>query len=142
MREGKLYRTLRKFAKLPRPDEIWGEAVTNKWTPRLIYFYGKLVFGEAMSHLTFPKSILDTILLFLVLFEIKDVAPDWVIVIIGAVGVIAILIIGHILTVMGFIKQQTQLQVSQTPDMIEIRDNIRTLIKERSQTKKQNNEST
>jgi len=129
-----LYGLLRKYLKLPRPTEIWGEKVGNKWSPRLVYFYGRLAFGAAMGHLSMPKALLDTAIMFLVLFEVKEIATTWLLVLIGTSIIFAILSVGHILTVNDFIKQENQLAISQSPDMIEIRDNVREIMKHYGKT--------
>ena len=122
-----LYGLLRKYTKLPRPNEIW-RSVPNRWTFKLAYFYANMALSESMSHAQKPMSIFNTIVGLLILFELKQIAPAWILVIVGIALFLGLLIVGHTLIAIGFLKQQAELKVNNEPDLLEIRNNVRKLM--------------
>ena len=121
------YDFLRKYIKLPRPIEIWRD-VPNKWTPKLIYFYGNMALGESLGQIHKPISVFNTIVGILILFKLEGIASSEIIISIGVLIFFFLLIAGHALLASGFIKQQAELSMYQVPDIIEIRDNLRNLV--------------
>ena len=94
--KGKIYHIARTLFKLPRPNEIW-EGAENSWTLERFYQYADTCFSEGMSHATKPFGIVNTIVGFLVLFEVKDVASTGWVILVGSLLFFAPLILGHIL---------------------------------------------
>lgn len=124
-----IYGALRKYAKLPRPTEVWRN-VPDKWTLKFIYLYVDLALSQSLSVAMKPMSIFNTIVGLLILFKLSGLsnAP---LIIFGVLLLFALLIFGHVLLTSGFAKQQSELSFTQSPDTIEMRDNIRILVKDR-----------
>lgn|SRR3990167_9715436 len=122
-----LYGFLRKYIKLPRPSEIWRN-IPDKWTPKLMYFYADMALANALSFAMKPVSIFNTIVGVLILFKLNNL-PISPLIVMGVVIFFGALVVGHIMIVEGFMKQQAELTNSQSPDLVEMRDNIRKLMK-------------
>src|SRR3990167_7999689 len=124
-----LYGFLRKYAKLPRPDEIW-KNVPNKWGLWQMLLYADMSLSLPLGYAQKPVSIFNTIVGLLILFKLNDL-PTTPLIIFGVVLFFFLLILGHIGIVAGLIKRGAELQNSQNTDLIEIRDNVRKLLKDK-----------
>ena|SRR3990167_1851680 len=124
-----LYGLLRKYAKLPRPDEIWKDS-PNKWGVWQILLYGDMALSVPLGYGMKPMSIFNTIVGLLILFKLEEL-PTTPLIIFGVVLFFTLLIAGHLAIAMGFIKRGAELQNSQNTDLIEIRDNVRKLLKDK-----------
>ena len=124
-----VYGLLRKYLKLPRPNEIW-KNVPNKWGAWQVLLYADMALSVPLGYGMKPVSIFNTIVGLLILFQLNDL-PATPLIIFGVVLFFTLLIAGHLAIVMGFIKRGTELQNSQNTDLIEIRDNVRELLKDK-----------
>ena len=124
-----VYGLLRKYLKLPRPNEIW-KNVPNKWGAWQVLLYADMALSVPLGYGMKPMSIFNTIVGLLILFQLNDL-PATPLIIFGVVLFFTLLIAGHLAIVIGFIKRGTELQNSQNTDLIEIRDNVRELLKDK-----------
>jgi len=124
-----LYGLLRKYLKLPRPDEIW-KNVPNRWGAWQILLYGDMALSLPLAYAGKPISIFNTIVGLLILFKLNDL-PTTPLIIFGIVLFFVLLIVGHIGIATGLIKRGAELQNSQNTDLMEIRDNVRKLLKDK-----------
>ena len=124
-----LYGLLRKCLKLPRPDEIW-KNVPNKWGTWQILLYGDMALSLPLAYAGKPISIFNTIVGLLILFKLNDL-PTAPLIIFGIVLFFFLLIVGHVGIVGGLIRRGAELQNSQNTDLMEIRDNVRKLLKDK-----------
>ena len=124
-----LYGLLRKYLKLPRPDEIW-KNVPNKWGLWQGLLYGDMALSLPFAYAGKPISIFNTIVGLLILFKLNDL-PTTPLIIFGIVLFFVLLIVGHIGIATGLIKRGAELQNSQNTDLMEIRDNVRKLLKDK-----------
>ena len=124
-----LYGLLRKYLKLPRPDEIW-KNTPNKWGAWQVFLYADMALSLPLAYAGKPISIFNTILPLLILFKLNDL-PTTPLIIFGIVLFFVLLIVGHIGIATGLIKRGAELQNSQNTDLMEIRDNLRKLLKDK-----------
>src|SRR3990167_10204965 len=124
-----LYGLLRKYLKLPRPDEIW-KNTPNKWGAWQVFLYADMALSLPLAYAGKPLSIFNTIVGLLILFKLEEL-PTTPLIILGVVLFFTLLIAGHLAIAMCFIKRGAELQNSQNTDLIEIRDNLRKLLKDK-----------
>ena len=124
-----IYGLLRKYLKLPRPDEIW-KNVSNKWGAWQVLLYADMALSLPLAYAGKPISIFNTIVGLLILFKLNDL-PTAPLIIFGIVLFFVLLIVGHIGIATGLIKRGAELQNSQNTDLMEIRDNVRKLLKDK-----------
>ena len=124
-----LYGLLRKYLKLPRPDEIW-KNTPNKWGAWQVFLYADMALSLPLAYAGKPISIFNTIVGLLILFKLNDL-PTTPLIIFGIVLFFVLLIVGHIGIATGLIKRGAELQNSQNTDLMEIRDNVRKLLKDK-----------
>ena len=125
---GNIYRFLRKVIRLPRPNEIWGERVDNKWSFSKFYLYLKYCISYALSHIGLVFGVAGTVISFSTWLAVKGYQGINVPLMIG-LGVMFIALAGHVLIVLGMVKKENNLTQSQNEELLEIRDNTREILK-------------
>ena len=118
-----LYHLLRTVIKLPRPPEIWGKGVEDRWDFYSGWLYSKYIFGIGSGEIYSFWNVVQTSLLIYVAFQ----SPFWSITI-SVGGIVGLFVLGHVLTTIGYVKKTNSLAQSQNEQLMEILENTRKLL--------------
>ncbi len=89
-----------------------------------------------MGHATKPMSIVNTIVGFLILFELKQIASTGIVAIFGVIVFFLFIIGGHVLFVIGFIRRSNELHISQNEPIMDIRKNTEKILENDKELRK------
>lgn len=122
-----LYIFLRRIVKLPRPNEVWGGKIENKWTLANFYLYLKYCISYALSHVGLIFGVAGTVISFSTWLAVKGYQNINVPLMLFF-GILLIAIGGHILITLGMVKRENNLTQSQNEEILEIRNNTRKIL--------------
>ena len=103
---------------------IWGNKVENNWNLMTGYLYMRYIFNAGSGQVYGVWNIIQSSLLLYVAFSNKTVA-----IVVAVVGVLSFFVVGHILVVIGFQKKEANLANSQNPDLMEIKNDVKEILK-------------
>ena len=133
------YHLIRKFFKLPRPNEVW-QSAENRWDIWNILLYIKFAIGHLSSWVGFLFGLIQTVLLLGIVTKQTD--PVILAVVIG-LGAFCMFVGGHILIVLGSMRRENNIAAGQNEPVIEllkntneIRDSVRILINDKQNNQK------
>ena len=110
--------------RMPRPNMIWGNKVENNWNLMTGYLYMRYIFNAGSGQVYGVWNIIQSSLLLYVAFSNKTDA-----IVVAVVGVLSFFVVGHILVVIGFQKKEANLANSQNPDLMEIKNDVKEILK-------------
>lgn len=115
----RIIKFLQLIFQVPRPNMIWGDKVENKWNLMTGYLYMRYIFGAGSGQIYGIWNVIQSSLLFYLAFANRFIA-----IMISVIGILGFFILGHILVVIGFQKQEANLSNSQNPVLMKIKNDV------------------